>query len=202
VRGGAKPFLFSRAMCWLAINRAMQLAVRRSFPAPLVRWHNARDKIYKSIYKSFWDPKLKTFVQYRGAKTVDASMLLLPLVKFLSPADPRWMSTLEAIKKILVEDSFVYRYMPAKAAPDGLRGREGTFSMCSFWYVECLALGRDLRQARFNFEKALGYANHLGLYAEQLGPRGEQLGNFPQAISHIALINAALTLDEELSKVE
>jgi len=145
---------------------------------------------------------LKSFVQYRGAKTVDASALLMPLVNFISPTDPRWRSTLAAIENTLVEDSLVYRYRSLKAAPDGLPGREGTFSMCSFWYVECLARAGDLKQARFIFEKALGYANHLGLYAEQLGPCGEHLGNFPQALSHIALISAAWALDQRLSQGE
>jgi len=123
-------------------------------------------------------------------------------VKFISPTDPRWKSTLAAIEKHLVQDSLVFRYNTQKAAPDGLIGQEGTFSMCSFWYVECLARAGDLKQARFIFEKALGYANHLGLYAEQLGPCGEHLGNFPQALSHIALISAAWALDERLSKEE
>jgi len=133
---------------------------------------------------------------------VDASSLLMPLVKFISPSDPRWRSTLAAIGSTLVEDSLVFRYRPAKAAPDGLRGNEGTFSMCSFWYVECLARAGDVKQARFIFEKALGYANHLGLYAEQLGPCGEHLGNFPQALPHIALISAAWALDQRLSQKE
>jgi GH15 family glucan-1,4-alpha-glucosidase len=126
----------------------------------------------------------------------------LPLVKFISPTDPRWRSTLKAIEKNLVEDSLVFRYLPPKAAPDGLTGTEGTFSMCSFWYVECLARAGDLKQARFIFEKALGYSNHLGLYAEQIGPCGEHLGNFPQALSHLALISAAWNLDERLTKAE
>jgi GH15 family glucan-1,4-alpha-glucosidase len=199
VRGGARPFLYSRAMCWIAIDRAIQLARRRSFPAPLVRWHKIRDEIYKNIYETFWNPKLKSFMQFQGAQTVDAAALLLPMVKFISPTDPRWKSTLKAVEKNLVEDSLVYRYRPPKAAPDGLHDGEGTFSTCSFWYVECLARAGDLKQARFIFEKALGYANHLGLYAEQLGPCGEHLGNFPQALSHIALISAAWNLDERLS---
>ncbi len=200
VRGGARPFLYSRVMCWVAIDRAMKLAQRRSFPAPLVRWHKIRDEIYENIYKKFWDPRLKTFVQFQGAQTVDAAALLLPMIKFISPTDPRWQSTMQAIKKDLVEDSLVYRYRPEKAAADGLNGGEGTFSTCSFWYVECLARAGDLKQARFIFEKALGYANHLGLYAEQLGPCGEHLGNYPQALSHIALISAAWNLDQRLSE--
>ena len=202
VRGGPRSFLYSRVLCWVALDRGIQLARRRSFPAPLVRWHRIRDEIYQDVYHHFWNPKLKSFVQYRGANTVDASSLLMPLVKFISPCDPRWCSTLGAIEKSLVEDSLVFRYRPAKAAPDGLPGREGTFSMCSFWYVECLARAGDLKKARFIFEKALGYANHLGLYAEQLGPCGEHLGNFPQALSHIALISAAWTLDQRLSQAE
>jgi GH15 family glucan-1,4-alpha-glucosidase len=202
VRGGQRPFLYSRAMCWLALERAMDIARRRSFPAPLVRWHRIRDEIYRNIYESFWNPTLDSFVQFRGAKTVDAAALLLPLVKFISPTDPRWKSTLKAIEKHLVEDSLVYRYLPAAAAADGLHGAEGTFSMCSFWYVECLARAGDLKRARFIFEKALGFANHLGLYAEQLGPCGEHLGNFPQALSHLALISAAWSVDERLSQPE
>jgi GH15 family glucan-1,4-alpha-glucosidase len=200
VRGGARPFLYSRAMCWMAVDRALKIAMQRSYPAPTVRWLRTRNEIYTSVYKDFWNPKLKAFVQYKGADTLDASCLLLPMVKFISPNDPRWVSTLEAITATLVEDSLVYRYLPAKAAPDGLTGTEGTFSMCSFWYVECLARANDLRQARYIFEKALGYANHLGLYAEQLSPCGEHLGNFPQALTHIALISAAWNLNDRLDR--
>ena len=202
VRGGARPFLYSRAMCWIALDRAMLLARRRSFPAPLVRWHRIRDEIYQNIYRTFWNRKLKCFVQYPGAQTVDAASLLLPMVKFISPSDPRWKSTLAVIEEKLVEDSLVYRYNVENAASDGVGGREGTFSTCSFWYVECLARSGDLKKARFIFEKALGFANHLGLYAEQLGPSGEHLGNFPQALSHIALISAAWNLNERLSRQE
>jgi GH15 family glucan-1,4-alpha-glucosidase len=200
VRGGRRPFLYSRAMCWVAIDRAMKIARERSYPAPLVHWHRTRDIIYKDIYGTFWNKKLNSFVQYRGADAVDASALLLPLMRFISPTDPRWKSTLKVIEDRLVEDSLVYRYRPGKAAADGMTGPEGTFSVCSFWYVECLARAGDLKQARFIFEKALGYANHLGLYAEQLGPCGEHLGNFPQALTHIALISAAWTLDRRLAQ--
>lgn len=200
VRGGRRPFLYSRAMCWVAIDRAMKIARNRSYPAPLVKWHRTRDAIYKDIYEKFWDKKLKAFMQYRGAKALDASALLLPLTKFISPTDPRWQSTLKAIENNLVEDSLVYRYRPDKAAFDGMNGTESTFNVCSFWYVECLARAGDLRQARYIFEKALGYANHLGLYAEQLGPCGEHLGNYPLALSHIALISAAWTVDRRLSE--
>jgi GH15 family glucan-1,4-alpha-glucosidase len=202
IRGQSHAFLYSRVLCWVAIDRAMKLAQRRSFPAPLVRWHRIRDQIYENIYAEFWNPRLKALVQFRGAKTVDAASLLLPLVKFISATDPLWQCTLKTIENTLIEDSLVYRYLPSKAARDGMHGREGTFSMCSFWYVESLARGNDLKRARFIFEKALGYANHVGLYAEQLGPCGEHLGNFPQALSHIALISAAWILDERLSQAE
>jgi GH15 family glucan-1,4-alpha-glucosidase len=202
VRGGSKQFLYSKAMCWLAVDRAMQIAKHRSFPSRLVRWHSMRDQIYRHVYKDFWNPKLKSFVQYRGAKAVDASSLLLPLVKFISPTDPRWGSTLKSIEKTLVEDSSVFRYRLENAAPDGLPGTEGTFSVCSFWYVECLARAGDVKQARFIFEKALGSANHLGLFGEQLGSCGEHLGNFPLALSHLSLISAAWTLEHKLETTE
>jgi GH15 family glucan-1,4-alpha-glucosidase len=195
VRGGRKEFVLSRVMCWVAIDRAIRIAIKRSFPAPLVRWSDVRDTIYHDVFRSFWDSQRNTFVQHKGAKTTDASMLLMPLVKFISPTDPCWLGTLQAIQQDLVEDSLLFRYRPQLAAPDGLAGDEGTFNMCTFWYVEALARAGDVDQARFIFEKMLGYANHLGLYSEELGPRGEHLGNFPQAFSHLALISAAHCLD-------
>ena len=200
VRGGARPFLYSRAMCWVANDRALKIAHERSYPAPVLRWHRTRDAIYRDVYREFWNKKLNSFVQYRGAEALDASALLLPLMKFISPTDPRWQSALKAIQAQLVEDSLVYRYRGSQAAPDGIGGTESTFTVCSFWYVECLARAGDLKRARLIFEKALGYANHLGLFAEQLGPCGEHLGNFPLALSHIALISAASSLDRKLSE--
>jgi GH15 family glucan-1,4-alpha-glucosidase len=153
----------------------------------------------ETIFKYFWDPQRKAFVQYKGATTLDAASLLMPLVKFIGPTDPRWLTTLQAIEKELISDSLVFRYKLADEPLDGLSGTEGTFSMCSFWYVECLSRTGDLQKARFLFEKALGYANHLGLYAEELGPRGQHLGNFPQAFTHLAIISAAYNLDRRLS---
>ncbi|OFX25537.1 MAG: glucoamylase [Anaeromyxobacter sp. RBG_16_69_14] len=198
VRGGRREFVVSRMMCWVAVDRGIRIATKRSFPAPLARWYEVRDAIYQDIFESFWEPSRRCFVQYKGAKTTDAAMLLMPLMKFISPTDPRWLSTLRAIEQDLVEDSLVFRYRPGTAAPDGLMGEEGTFNMCSFWYVEALARAGDVDQARFIFEKMLGYANHLGLYSEELGPRAEHLGNFPQAFSHLALISAAHCLDREM----
>lgn len=202
VRGGRRPFLYSRVLCWVAVDRAIQLAGHRSFPAPLERWRGVRDKIFQDVYHKFWNPHLRAFVQYRGARALDASSLLMPMVKFISPMDPRWRSHLATVQEALVEDSLVYRYNTLKGANDGLSGREGTFSICSFWYVECLARAGDLKQARLIFEKALSYANHLGLYSEELGLRGEHLGNFPQAFTHLALISAACNLDWRLSERE
>jgi GH15 family glucan-1,4-alpha-glucosidase len=200
VRGGAHEFLYSRVMCWVAIDRGIRLAQKRSFPAPLSRWMRTRDRIYRDVYETFWDRRLKTFVQYKGSKAVDASALLMPLVKFIGPNDPRWRSTLKTINDNLVEDSLVYRYNIMKGADTGFPGGEGTFSMCSFWNVECLARAGDLKMARFHFEKTLGYANHLGLYSEELGLAGQQLGNFPQAFTHLALISAAYYLDRKLAE--
>jgi GH15 family glucan-1,4-alpha-glucosidase len=199
VRGGRKEFLYSRVMCWVAIDRAIRLANKRSFPAPLPRWYDARDTIYRDIYERIWDPNRKAFLQHVDARTLDAAALLMPLVRFVSPTDPRWVSTLRAIERELVSDSLVYRYKLEEGFSDGLSGQEGTFSMCSFWYVECLSRLGDLHQARFFFEKMLGYANHLGLYGEELGPQAQHLGNFPQAFTHLALISAAFDLDRRLS---
>ncbi|GAB4368185.1 MAG: glycoside hydrolase family 15 protein [Deltaproteobacteria bacterium] len=199
VRGERREFLYSRLMCWVAVDRAIRLARKRSFPAPLARWHRVRDTIYRDIFDGFWNPRRKAFVQHRGADTLDAANLLMPLVKFVGPRDPRWLSTLRAIESELVEDSHVYRYRTFGSKGDGLAGEEGTFTMCSFWYVECLSRAGELEKARFTFEKMLGYANHLGLYAEELGPRGEHMGNYPQAFTHLGLISAATNLDRMLS---
>jgi GH15 family glucan-1,4-alpha-glucosidase len=188
--------LYSRLACWVALDRAVKIAKMRSFPIN-GGWKKQRDKIYHQIFDEFWDEKQQAFMQYPGAETVDASSLLMPLFRFISPKDPRWLSTLKKIDQDLVTDSLVYRYRPEVAAPDGFRSREGTFSMCSFWYVECLSRAGELDKARFYFEKMLGYANHLGLYAEQLGYEGEHLGNFPQAFTHMALISAAYNLNKQ-----
>jgi GH15 family glucan-1,4-alpha-glucosidase len=202
VRGGAHEFLYSRVMCWVALDRGIRLAQRRSFPAPWQHWLEVRDRIYRDIYEEFWNPDLQTFVQYKGAQAVDASALLMPLVKFISPSDPRWLSTLKVINRELGEDSLIYRYNILRGADTGVPGREGTFSMCSFWNVENLARAGDLKQARLYLEKAFGYSNHLGLYSEELGLQGEQLGNFPQAFTHLALISAAYWLDHKLDQAE
>jgi len=199
VRGGRQEFLYSRLMCWVAVDRGIRLADRRSLPYPHDNWRSARDAIYHDIMITFWNDERGCFVQHKGATTVDASNLLMPMVKFISPTDPRWLSTLKVMGEELVDDSLVYRYRMGDAASDGLMGDEGTFNMCSFWYSEVLARSGDVQKARFFFEKMLGYANHLGLYAEELGPHGEHLGNFPQAFTHLGLISAAYAIDRKLS---
>jgi GH15 family glucan-1,4-alpha-glucosidase len=186
-------------MTWVALDRALRLARKRSLPAPIAQWTETRDQIYSDVFDRFWDADRGAFIQHIGTTALDASSLLMPLVRFISPTDPRWLSHLKAIESTLVDDSLVFRYNTEAAAADGLGGEEGTFSMCSFWYVECLARAGDLQKARFYFEKMLGYANHLGLFAEELGPRGEHLGNFPQAFTHLSLISAAYDLNRRLS---
>jgi GH15 family glucan-1,4-alpha-glucosidase len=196
-RGGPKKFLYSQLMCWVAMERAVRLAMRRGLPANLERWQTVRDAIYRRIMDRGWSPELKAFTQYEGGTVLDAAVLMMPLVKFISPTDPKWLSTLDALTASLVSDSLVYRYDP-QASPDGVRGEEGTFSVCSFWYVEALTRAGRLDEARLAFEKMLTYANHVGLYAEQISRAGEQQGNFPQALTHLALISAAYNLDRAL----
>jgi GH15 family glucan-1,4-alpha-glucosidase len=196
-RGGRKDFTYSRLMCWVAIERALRIARFRGLPSDLIRWTVERDDIYHQIMERGWNEERGAFVQSYGSDVLDASVLLMPLTKFIAPTDPRWMSTLDAISKELVSDSLVYRYNVG-ASPDGLRGDEGTFSICSFWYVEALTRAGRLDEARLAFAKMLTYGNHLGLYAEEIGPTGELLGNFPQAFTHLSLISAAVNLDRAL----
>ncbi|WP_328869408.1 glycoside hydrolase family 15 protein [Streptomyces sp. NBC_00287] len=196
-RGGRKNFLYSRLMCWVAIERAIRMANRRGLPADIVRWRNCRDTIYRRIMSKGWSESRQAFVQHEDDDVLDAAVLMMPLTKFIAPTDPKWLSTLDALTQDLVSDSLVYRYDPM-ASPDGLRGDEGTFSICSFWYVEAMVHAGRVDEARLAFEKMLTYANHLGLYAEEISHTGEQQGNFPQAFTHLALISAAFNLDRAL----
>ena len=200
VRGGRQQFVYSKMQCWVALDRGLRLALKRSLPIDRVGLRNERDRIYETIMEKGWNADRKTFVQYFGSDALDASNLLMPLVLFISPRDPRMISTIDQTVNELVSDSLVYRYEIGKGAGDGLTGQEGTFSMCTFWLVEAMARAGRLDEARFTFEKMLTYANHLGLYAEQIGPSGEALGNFPQAFTHLGLISAAFGLNRQLSK--
>ncbi|MGR6963171.1 glycoside hydrolase family 15 protein [Geodermatophilus sp. URMC 61] len=196
-RGGRKKFLYSRLMCWVAVERAIRMANRRGLPADRARWERTRDDIYRRIMQRGWSTRRRAFVQHEDDDVLDAAVLMMPLAKIIAPTDPKWLATLDALGEELVSDSLVYRYDPA-ASPDGLNGEEGTFSICSFWYVEALTRAGRLDDARMAFEKMLTYANHLGLYAEQIGVAGDQQGNFPQAFTHLALISAAVNLDRAL----
>ena len=198
-RGGRQDFTYGRLMSWVAVDRAIRLARNRGRPADLARWVTERDRIYEEIMERGWNAKRQAFVQNYANDVLDASLLLMPLMGFVAPSDPMWLSTLRAMDQELVSDSLVYRYDPS-ASPDGLRGTEGTFSICTFWYVDALARSGRLEDARLTFEKMSTYANHLGLYSEEIGLTGEALGNFPQAFSHLALINAALNLDFQLDR--
>ncbi len=197
VRGGQQHFVYSKLMCWVALDRGIRLAGKRSFPADRDRWEKVRDQIYEEIMAEGWNEERQAFVQHYGSDHLDASNLMMPLVFFLSPTDPRMLSTLDATMRELVSDSLVYRYNVDETA-DGLLGEEGTFSICTFWLVEALTRAGRVDEARFIFEKMLTYANHLGLYSEQIGPTGEALGNFPQAFTHLALISAAYNLNRSL----
>ncbi|MBS7563273.1 glycoside hydrolase family 15 protein [Mucilaginibacter sp. Bleaf8] len=200
IRNEKKAFLHTRLMCWVAMDRAIKIAEHRSFPFPETEWKKVRDDIYMDIYHNFWNEDIKAWVQYKGAQVVDASVLLMPLVHFISPIEPRWLSTMEVIDDKLRLDVLIYRYHNAIEKIDGLDGEEGTFNMCSFWFIEALAKAGQIERAVENFEKMRGYANHLGLFSEELGKQGEHLGNFPQAFTHLALISAALELDKQISR--
>jgi GH15 family glucan-1,4-alpha-glucosidase len=199
VRGGRRHFVYSKLMCWVALDRGLRLADKRSFPADRSRWRENRDAIYEEIMARGWSRERQAFVQAFDGDGLDAANLIMPLVFFVSPTDPRFLQTLDATVRDLAHGSLVHRY-DVKESPDGLEGEEGTFSMCTFWLVEALTRAGRLEEARLLFEKMLGYANHLGLYSEQVGLSGEALGNFPQAFTHLSLISAAFNLDRRLGR--
>jgi GH15 family glucan-1,4-alpha-glucosidase len=211
IRGGPQHFVYSKVMCWVALDRGLRLAERRSLPADRERWLEQRDAIYNEILRDGWDDKRHVFTQYYGSQTLDAATLIMPLVFFMSPGDPRMLQTLDAINRPpdaggLVSSGLVFRYH-AKSGVDGLEGDEGSFNICTFWLVEALTRAgrsdrRRLEQAELIFDQMLGYANHLGLYAEETGQAGEALGNFPQAFTHLSLISAAVNLNRALSGAE
>ncbi len=200
-------FVYSKLMCWVAVDRALRLADKRSFPADRQRWLACRDEIYQDILEKGWSEQRKAFVQHYDGHVLDASNLIMPLIFFMAPNDPRMIQTIEAIARApeeggLLAGDLVYRYNHTEVR-DGLSSPEGTFTMCTFWLVEALTRAGQkdralLKRARLLFEKALSYANHLGLYSEETGPTGEALGNFPQAFTHLALISAAYNLDRIL----
>ena len=207
VRGGRQHFVYSKLMCWVAVDRGLRLADKRSFPADRERWMRVRDEIYEEIMSKGWSKEREAFVQHYGSNSLDAANLMMPLVFFLSPTDPRMLKTLDAMLQPperggLVANNLVYRYN-VESTSDGLSGEEGTFNICTFWLVEALTRAgrfepKRLEDARLMFERMLGFSNHVGLYAEETGNSGEALGNFPQAFTHLALISAAFNLDRAL----
>jgi GH15 family glucan-1,4-alpha-glucosidase len=197
-RGGRQRFTYSRIMTWVAFDRALRIQAKRGLPADTRKWRETRDAAYEWVMTHGWSEARQSFNQYADSDVLDASVLIMPLVLMVSPTDPRMLATLDAICDELVSDSFVFRYDTEEAADDGLPGREGSFSLCSFWYVECLTRAGRLDEARLVFEKMLGYANHVGLYSEEIGATGAALGNFPQAFTHLGLISAAYDLDRAL----
>ncbi|MEO1020139.1 MAG: glycoside hydrolase family 15 protein, partial [Pseudomonadota bacterium] len=188
VRSGRQQFTYSKLMCWVAIDRGLKLANDRALPCDRLRWRECRDRIYEDIMQHGWNEDVQSFVQYYGGQTLDASLLTMPLVLFLSPTDPKLLTSLKAMMKPpkeggLLANHLVYRYN-LEHSEDGLDGEEGTFNICTFWLVDALTrVGRYhpeyLETARLIFERMLSFANHVGLYAEETGPRGEALGNYP-----------------------
>ncbi|WP_083507964.1 glycoside hydrolase family 15 protein [Aureimonas frigidaquae] len=199
-RGEDEEYLSSRLMCWVALDRGLRIAMRQSLPCDMDLWRVERDRIQETILTEFWNPDVGAFTQTKGGTAVDAVVLLMPLVRFINPRDPLWTSTLRVVQEKLVHDCLVKRYDNAEASFDGLEGEEGTFTICSFWYVEALARTGQVAEARLMFEKLHSYANHLGLYAEELSSAGDHLGNFPQGLTHLSLISAAIWLDRALSQ--
>lgn len=209
IRGKPQHFVYSKVMCWVALDRGLRLAEKRSFPADRDRWLQHRDAIYEEVSNRGWNSSRQSFVQAYGSDSLDASSLVMPLVFFTSPTEPRMLKTLDAIKSPvdrggLVSNSLVYRYNPGTGIDGVNEENEGAFNMCTFWLVEALTRAGRIEKRRLDdavliFDKMLSYANHLGLYAEETGPCGEALGNFPQAFTHVALISAAFNLDRALS---
>ncbi|HET9759567.1 MAG TPA: glycoside hydrolase family 15 protein [Nocardioidaceae bacterium] len=196
-RGGRHDFTYGRLMNWVALDRGIRLATSHGRPGSIDTWRRQRDAIYSQVMERGWSKRRQAFVQHYDTEVLDSSLLRMSKVGFIAPNDPMWASTLAAMDDELVTDSLVYRYDPA-ASPDGLRGSEGTFSLCTFAYVESLARAGQLEKARVTFEKMLTYANHVGLFSEEIALTGEQIGNFPQAFTHLALVDAAITLDRQL----
>ncbi len=202
VRGGPKQFVHSRLMSWVAFDRALHLARHNGLPAPAHAWMQIRAQIHEQIMEKGWSARQQSFVQYYGSEAIDASALLMVLTTFVDPTDPRILSTIDRIQRELTNDSCVHRYNPERAADDGLDSLEGAFSPCSFWLAESLARAGRVDEAHVMLEKMLTCSNHVGLYAEELGPKGEALGNFPQAFTHLSLITACTAIDEALNTAQ
>jgi GH15 family glucan-1,4-alpha-glucosidase len=194
VRGDPQDFLYSKLMCWVALDRAIELADRLDASDRVDRWKTTRDEIADAILAKGWSETAGAFTQSFGSDDLDASNLMMPIVGFIPADDPRMLATIDATAERLTDGrGLVYRYL----AHDGLEGEEGTFLLCTFWLAQAQALAGQLDKARTTFETAIAYCNDLGLLAEEVDPdSGELLGNFPQAFSHIGLVNAAWAISE------
>jgi len=200
VRGGRKHFTHSKMMAWVAFDRAVKLIEECNCAAyeHFQRWRKIRDQIHAEVCERGYNPSKKAFTQFYGSDALDASLLVMPLTGFLPATDERVRGTIEAIERELMQNGFVLRYLPQEENVDGLPGREGVFLPCSFWFADCLHLLGRKKEARELFERLLDVRNDLGLLSEEYDPREKrQLGNFPQAFSHVALISAAAILGSE-----
>jgi len=197
VRGDAQHFLYSKVMCWVALDRAITLADRLDAHDRVDGWKRTRDEIFEMVVRDGWSETAGAFTQYVGSDALDASNLMMAIVGFLPADDPRMVATVDAIAERLTDESgLVYRYRTEEGV-DGLAGEEGTFLLCTFWLAQALAMGGRVDRARAVFERAISFANDLGLLAEEVDEStGEMLGNFPQAFSHIGLVNAAWAISE------
>lgn len=204
-----RHFVYSKLMCWVALDRGLRIAQKRSFPGKHQQWLKVRDEIYQEIMSQGWNEEKQAFVQYYGGSRLDAGNLIMPLVLFTSPNDPRMLKTLDAIRQPLekgglMSGRLVYRYNTGDGG-EKVKNGEGTFNLCTFWLVEALTRAGKadpclLKEARVMFEEILSYANHLGLYGEEIDTSGRALGNFPQGFTHLALISAAWNLNEAIEK--
>ena len=203
-RGEMYQYTMSKVLAWVAIDRAIRIAQHRGFPAPLSKWFEERDKIYKHIYTEHFNDDLEAWTQRPGHEKMDGSVLLMPLLRFVTVEEPKWQSTLKRIEEILVRDALVARYLPEEEpedwVPKALIGGEGYFTMCSMWYIEVLAKSGRVLEARKHLSTIASHANHLGLFSEEIGAKGQQIGNFPQAFTHLGFISAAMQIEEQLSE--
>jgi GH15 family glucan-1,4-alpha-glucosidase len=197
VRGDPQHFVYSKVMCWVALDRAIALSDLLHAADRVDSWKQQRDEIWEAVIREAWSNEAGAFTQYIGSTALDAANLMMAIVGFLPATDPRMLATIDAIEERLTDDrGLVYRYRNEDAI-DGLAGDEGTFLLCTFWLAEALALADQVDRARAVFERAAAFANDLGLLAEEVNAdTGELLGNFPQAFSHIGLVNAAWEISE------
>ena len=198
VRGEPRHFVHSKVMCWVAFDRAVRAVEGFGGEGPADRWRACREEVHREVCEQGWDPERRTFTQSYGSKELDASLLMIPMVGFLPTGDARVAGTIDAVRRELSVDGFIERYPTSEGiSVDGLPGREGAFLLCTFWLADALALTGRIEEATPIFERLVGLANDVGLLAEEYDPRdGRMLGNFPQAFSHVGLVNTALNLTE------